>query len=138
VGLVYRGQLLANNSLLSLENLSTSDPLSCVSTLPSCCDGTSRAAGWFLPSSVPVNSSMAGGEQIYQSLSNDQTISLHRSSMAAGSFQEGLYRCEVPDAENVTQTLYVGIYPTSGEGELIICVLSCYLMDFQSDQNKIT
>ncbi len=121
MALVYRGQILANNSLLSLENLNTSDPISCVSTLPSCCNAT-RAGGWFLPSSVPVNSSLPGGEQIYQSWSNDQTIRLHRSSMA-GSFEEGLYRCEVPDAENVTQTLFVGIYPTSGEGELSMSIV---------------
>ena len=28
---------------------------------------------------------------------------------------EGTYRCEIPDAKNVTQTIYIGVYNTIGK-----------------------
>ena len=27
--------------------------------------------------------------------------------------EEGIYHCEIPDAMNVTQTIYVGVYPAN-------------------------
>ena len=37
--------------------------------------------------------------------------------------EEGIYRCEIPDSMNVTQTIYIGVY-TGGTGELhYLCVL---------------
>ena len=31
--------------------------------------------------------------------------------------EEGIYRCEIPDSLNVTQTIYIGVY-TANTGEL--------------------
>ena len=37
---------------------------------------------------------------------------------------EGIYRCEIPDAMNVTQTIYIGVYSASiGEWYMYIYVL---------------
>ena len=113
--LSYRGQRLANNSLLSLENLTTSNPIYCVSALPACCD-TVRADSWFLPGAVSVNVSVADSEPLYQSWSGDRAIQLPRSSMCS-TLEKGLYHCDVPDAKNITQTLYIGICPMSSKGK---------------------
>ena len=112
---MFGGQRLVNNSLLSLELFNTSSPpLSCVSTFPSCCD-TLRAGNWFLPdASTPVGVA-TGNESIYHSRDDNQTVSLHVRS-GTGTVPEGLYRCEVPDVDNVTQTLYVGIYANNSRG----------------------
>ena len=37
---------------------------------------------------------------------------------------EGIYRCEIPDAMNVTQTIYIGVYSASS-GEWLCSVLNC-------------
>ena len=29
--------------------------------------------------------------------------------------EEGTYRCEIPDAKNVIQTIYIGVYDTTGK-----------------------
>ena len=34
-----------------------------------------------------------------------------------GTPEEGIYRCEVEDADNITQTLYVGLYNSGGGNE---------------------
>ena len=35
---------------------------------------------------------------------------------------EGIYRCEIPDSMNVTQTVYIGVYTaSSGESALLLC-----------------
>ena len=38
--------------------------------------------------------------------------------------EEGIYHCEIPDAMNVTQTIYIGVYSAS-TGECMVCVPSC-------------
>ena len=38
---------------------------------------------------------------------------------------EGIYRCEIPDIMNVTQTIYIGVYTASG-GESMLCSFQPY------------
>ena len=36
--------------------------------------------------------------------------------------EEGIYRCEIPDAMNVTQSIYIGVYSAStGEWYMLFC-----------------
>lgn len=112
VGLGFGNMQLPNNSVFYLEDLTdTSVFIQCISTLSTCCD-TVRAGNWFFPSGGPVTLGM----QLFPTWHDDRTIRLIRYS-SSGSFEEGIYRCNVPDANNEIQMLYLGIYPTSRDGE---------------------
>lgn len=113
VVLVHEGQLILNNSLLSLESLGEIG-LSCITTLPNCCD-TNRSGNWFPPqgaSPIEANSSST----LYQSWNNNQSIQLNRPS-GLDSVMDGLYHCEVPDIDDVMHFLYIGIYSSANDGE---------------------
>ena len=38
-------------------------------------------------------------------------VLLHRRRVGA----EGIYRCEIPDAMNISQAIYIGVYDTPGK-----------------------
>ena len=112
--LTQGGQLIANNSIISLVNL-TDNPLLCVTTQPSCCD-TNRSGSWFPPGGGnQLEDSPQDSAGLYQRWEDDQSIQLLRQSGAV-SVEEGLYHCIVPDKDGVTQTLYVGISSSDNEG----------------------
>lgn len=117
VHLDHEGSILSNNSALSLNSLGdgndTGSPLHCVTPLVPCCD-TNRSGNWFRgddPLGVFENST-----ELFQSWGDDQSVRLNRGAGGA-SIEGGLYRCEVPDADTVTQTLYVGVYGSDDEGQ---------------------
>ena len=117
VHLSHEGSVLPNNSILSLDSLgdgnASSRPLLCVTPLQPCCD-TNRSGNWFLGDD-PLED-FNNSTDLYQSWGDDQTVQLNRGS-AADFMEGGLYHCEVPDADNVTRTLYVGVYLSADEGE---------------------
>ena len=47
---------------------------------------------------------------------------------------DGVYRCEIPDAMNVNQTLYIGVY-TNNTGECMMLVL-CFAWTLQIGTNQ--
>lgn len=119
VVLVQDGQLIPNNSLLSLESLgdrneSTSGSLHCVTTNPFCCL-TNLSGSWFSPgSNIPLDTEESS-LMLSQSWSDNQSIQLNRNRQVT-SAEGGLYRCEVPDKDGVTQTVYAGIYSSANDG----------------------
>ena len=46
---------------------------------------------------------------------------------------EGIYRCEIPDAVNVLQTIYIGVYSTS-TGEWSVLFWSYCIVRFKQDR----
>ena len=51
-----------------------------------------------------------------------------------GVGEDGIYRCEIPDAINVTQTIYIGVYSAStGEWYIYTAV---FVMDCQCVGNR--
>ena len=127
VVLVHEGELIPNNSVISLESLGDSNVtrLLCVTTQPFCCD-TNRSGNWFPPSegSGPLDSS-PNSLRLYQSWGDDQSIQLNRPS-GLNSIERGLYRCEVPDMDSIVQNLYIGIY-SPDEGKLLLLLLCCFM-----------
>lgn len=111
VSLVHEGQLIQNNSLISLEAFTNS--LYCITNNPMCCDTSS--GNWFPPRDDDPVSTSPNSTTFYHFWRNNQSIELSILNDSAGIVDDGLYRCEILDKENVTQTLYVGIY-SSTEG----------------------
>jgi len=80
--------------------------LLCTTTLPDCCYSSSGGAnGWFFPNGSEI---MRQVSQYYRTRAqNPGALLLHRNSEGTTT---GIFRCDIPDASNVVQSLHVGIY----------------------------
>ena len=111
VWFALNGTTYQNNSNVTLEDIGEwNDALLCVTDLTACCippytgEMGSALGNWFFPNETRVPSPSSRWE-IYRSR-GQMVVSLHRSRGG----EEGIYRCEIPDARNVTQTIYIGVY----------------------------
>ena len=111
VVLMHNGRVFLNNSLILLESIGNNDTaLMCVTTDPFCCE-TNRSGNWFPPQGATPLGSSSSSVDLYQSWEDDQSIRLNKPGDAnLAQLNEGLYRCEVPDRNGVTQVLYAGLY----------------------------
>ena len=115
------GQPITNNSIVLLQSIGVGDAgaLLCTTDRTACCRGTGRAAGeWFYPDGtmVPID----GAGQPYYRNRGTSLIRLNRrtsQSQSLSSMYTGVYCCEIPDQDGVTQTLCVGAYLTESAGE---------------------
>ena len=109
------GTTYQNNSLVTLEDIGEGDgALLCLTSKTACCRldywGSSATGNWFFPNETRVSSSSSWRE-IYRTR-GQMVVSLHRSRGG----EEGIYRCEIPDAIHVAQAIYIGVY-TADTGE---------------------
>ena len=112
-----RGTTYQNNSIVTLEDIGESDgALLCVTDLTACCRtpytglfGVPSVRNWFFPNGTRVLSS--GSQWDFHRTRGHMVVLLHRRRSGVN----GIYRCKIPDATNVTQTIYIGVY-TSDTG----------------------
>ena len=89
------------------------DALSCMTNQTACCrppyTGENRSAigNWFFPNGTRVPSS--GSQWDFYRNRGQMVVLLNRRRGGV----EGIYRCEIPDAMNVSQTIYIGVYSAS-------------------------
>ena len=99
---------------MTLEDIGEGDTaLLCETNFTACCRSPiSRLAlgRWIFPNETSVASS---GEQWDFHRTRGQMV-VHLNRRRDGV--EGIYRCEIPDSTNLTQTIYIGIY-TAGNGD---------------------
>ena len=104
---------------MTLENIGEGDgdALLCLTDLADCCrqpytNGTGQTAigNWFFPNGTRVPSS--GEHWDFHRTRGQSVVCLHRRRGGV----HGIYSCVVPDATNVTQTIYIGVY-TASTGE---------------------
>ena len=113
------GTTYQNNSVVTLEDISEGDDaLLCRTDLRNCCQTTqngSRALGnWFFPNGNRVPSDTTANGTQWDVYRNRGTSVVRLNRRREG--EEGIYRCEIPDTLNVTQTIYIGVY-TASTGE---------------------
>ena len=116
-----RGITYQNNSLVTLEDIGEADhALHCVTDLTACCRTPytdfiwpTHKGYWFFPNGTRVPSS--GNQWNFHRTRGQSAIRLQRRRGG----EEGIYHCEIPDAMNVYQTIYIGVYsrtdPQAGE-----------------------
>ena len=107
------GTVYQNNSVVTLEEIGedNDDALLCVTDYRNCCQSWPDLGNWYSPNGTRVPSS--GNESDFYSTRGHMVVYLHGRT---GRGQDGVYHCEIPDALNVTQTIYIGVYtPNSGE-----------------------
>ena len=103
---------------MTLEYIGEGDAaLLCMTEYSTCCKQPDRG-NWFLPNGTRVPSS--GQQWDFHRTRGNMTVSLHRRRGG----EDGVYRCEVLDAMNITQTIYIGVY-TADTGEQYINILQC-------------
>ena len=109
-----RDMTYQNNSLVVLEDIGErGDALFCITDFFNCCtplytsEMKSVLGNWFFPNETRVPSS--GHNWDFHRTRGHMVVRLHRRRGGA----EGIYRCEIPDAMNVIQTIYIGVYSAS-------------------------
>ena len=111
VNFSLNGRFYQNNGIVALEDIGAGDhALFCLTDLTACCQapytsGNRSALGnWFFPNGTRVPSS--GFKWDFHRTRGHTKVALNRRSGG----EEGIYSCVVPDAMNVTQTIYIGVY----------------------------
>ena len=102
-----------------LEDIGDSNDaaLLCVINQTACCHPSYTSemgptlGNWFFPNETRVPSSVAQWD--FHRSRGQMVVRLHHRSGG----NEGIYHCEIPDALNVTQIIYIGVYSIS-TGEL--------------------
>ena len=123
VSFSLNGTTYNNNSLVTLEDISEGDAaLLCLTKATDCCRPPYTGAmggvrgNWFFPNGTRVPSetdnSTTNEWWDFYSTRGEMELSLHRRRGG----EDGVYRCEIPDASNVTQSIYIGVY-TENIGE---------------------
>ena len=114
VALTLNGVNLTNNSIVAMSDIETGvAALVCATTYRPCCSSFENPeTQWYFPngSRVPNNPNLPYQRTRVRELG---TVILSRNSESTTT---GHFRCDIPDATGVTQSLYVGIY-TCATGE---------------------
>ena len=103
-----KGTTYPNNSLVTLEDIGEGgDALHCIGA---CSNLGIR--NWFFPNGTRVPSEVVEWDFYHIGYSYSRAVYMYRRRGGV----TGIYRCEIPDAMNVTQNLYIGVY-TADTGE---------------------
>ena len=113
---------------MTLEDIGVGDgALTCVTDQPFCCRppyssvvGQSALGNWYFPNGTRVHS--IGVSWDFYRTRSQMLISLQRRRGG----EDGIYNCTIPDAMNVTQTIYIGVY-TAETGEWYIYIYTLVL-----------
>jgi len=115
----------ANHSILDITDIAETASLAlyCITTYFPCCTSANPETQWYFPNGSAVPDSFesnihVGNLPYSRSRSSSGTVRLNRNPQGNTT---GIFHCDIPDANNVTQSLYIGIY-TSTTGES--CTLS--------------
>ena len=116
---ILRSTAYQNNSLVLLEDIGEGDDaLFCIANRTACCRSpyTPYALGnWYFPNGTRVPSS--GSQWDFHRTRGQMVVLLHRRRGG----ENGIYRCDIPDATNVNvfQTIYIGVY-TGSPGKCLL------------------
>ena len=99
-----------NNSLVNLEDIGVGDKaLHCKTDLTHCCNnlhGETSLGNWLYPNGTAVPSNRKWD---FHKGRGFMVVLMHRRRGGVN----GIYHCRIPDAMNVFQTIYIGVYNTS-------------------------
>ena len=121
VGFTFKGATYQNNSLVTVEDVGEGDnTLHCMTDNAFCCRspyGQSAVGNWYFPNGTRVAST--GMHWDFHRTRGQSAVRLQRRRGG----ENGVYSCVVPDAMNVTQTIYIGVYTrNTGERYMYMCL----------------
>lgn len=104
-----RGETYANNSVVSMSKIGEGDDaLLCRTDKVECCGKKPNRFGEFFDPNGEQVPTKAAGKEFYRNRGS-QMVRLNRRNEASGSSSmlTGVYKCEVPDKDNVMQRVYI-------------------------------
>ena len=110
-----------------LQNIGEGDAgaLLCTTNRTACCTSElGRAGEWFYPGGrmVPIVAP-AVPEPYYRNRGTSLIRLNRRPNQGLSDMYTGVYCCQIPDQNNVMQTLCVGAYLTESAGECLLSIL---------------
>ena len=113
VELTLNGTTLTNNSIVAMTDIGTGDAvLLCTTTYRPCCSSANPETQWHFPNGSQVQNNPNLPYQRTRGRFSG-TVILSRNSESTIS---GIFRCDIPDASGVLQSLRIRIY-TCATGE---------------------
>ena len=112
------GTTYQNNSFVTLEDIGEEDDtaLLCMTNLTACCKPQASGlslGNWYFPNGTRVPSDFVNKTiDLIWDFYRERGLMVVRMHRRSGG-EEGIYRCEIPDSMNVTQTIYIGVYNAS-------------------------
>ena len=93
--------------------------LLCYTNRPATESGGSNSGGdWFTPDGEKVGSL---GSHDVPGFERNRAAMIVRLRRNGGTPEEGIYHCEVENADFITQTVYVGLYNSGGGNDGLAC-----------------
>ena len=121
VFLSLNGEVIPNCGYVLISGIGSFDDtaLFCHTNSPPPSGGPNTSGGdWYGPDGTRVNETAVPG---FQRNRSPKIVRLKmRTDTGAGVPSEGIYRCEIKDAQSTPQTVYVGLY-RRGKGNAIFC-----------------
>ena len=84
--------------------------LLCLTTNTECCRPGAGDREWRLPDGTNVLSQYMNQVHGYGRSRGPSVVRLHRNGLASTDHQTGVFTCTIPDSNNNTQQLYIGIF----------------------------
>ena len=137
VWVTLRNTTYQNNSNVILEDIGEGDDaFFCKTNQTACCrapyTGDMGSVGnWFFPNGTRVPSS--DEEWDFHRTRGQMVIRMHRKRGGV----EGIYHCEIPDAINVTQTIYIGVYSASTGKWYMYTPISALGLVYKSESSRV-
>ena len=121
LGFNLKGELYSNNSIVNITDIGNgTNALYCFTNRSGCCrkrDGDANGE-WFFPDRSVVEGNGRVSTLDFSRNREPSAVLLNQRNNAMGPI--GLYRCEVLDARNVNQSIYVGLYPINGGHTILV------------------
>jgi len=136
VNLTLNSMTLENNSIVTMRDIGNdSEALVCSTSYTPCCTSANNETQWYFPNGSQVLNNPALPYQRNRRRFPGRVL-LNRNSE---STIMGIFHCDVPDANDTLQSLYVGIY-TSTTGESCTrseCLVICKEISSTPDKESI-
>ena len=101
---------------MTLEDIGESDDaLLCITNQTACCrcpytgEMGPDMGNWFFPNKTRVYNHGEGTDVDFYRTRGQMVVLMQRIRGGV----DGIYRCDIPDAMNVSQTIYIGVYSAS-------------------------
>ena len=119
VYLSLNDDVIPNHGYVMISDIGYTDytALLCITNRPATESGGTSGGDWFAPDGDKVGSR---GSTTVPGFERDRAAMIVRLRRNTGTPEEGIYHCEVEDADNIPQTVFVGLYNSGGGNEKAI------------------